>query len=264
MVLEGSATCLKYLLFAFNFMFWLSGCAILGVAIWLRIDVQTMQYVRVGEDLETFYIGTYVLIAAGALVMLVGFLGCCGAIMESPWLLASFFAFLVLIFSAEVGGGAWAYLHRSKLEDYVREEFQLIVQTRYNQDSYETTTKLWDQLQISLRCCGGEDMTDWNLSFWGSYHPRDVPDSCCVRQERRCGRFGLTKKIGMFRQGCSSKMVTFFSSRLLIIMCVGLGVAILQLMGMVFSLMFCCALRGRRGSEPIDNDSNSKPPAVVV
>lgn len=33
------------------------------------------------------FVGVYILIAAGALMMLVGFLGCCGAIKESPCML---------------------------------------------------------------------------------------------------------------------------------------------------------------------------------
>lgn len=32
-------------------------------------------------------VGVYILIAAGALMMIVGFLGCCGAIKESPCML---------------------------------------------------------------------------------------------------------------------------------------------------------------------------------
>ena len=32
-------------------------------------------------------LGVYILIAAGALMMVVGFLGCCGAIKESPCML---------------------------------------------------------------------------------------------------------------------------------------------------------------------------------
>lgn len=33
------------------------------------------------------YVGVYILIGAGALMTVVGFLGCCGAIRESPWML---------------------------------------------------------------------------------------------------------------------------------------------------------------------------------
>lgn len=34
-------------------------------------------------------VGVYILIAAGALIMVVGFLGCCGAIRESPCMLGT-------------------------------------------------------------------------------------------------------------------------------------------------------------------------------
>ncbi|EDM12182.1 rCG47614, isoform CRA_e [Rattus norvegicus] len=82
MGVEGCTKCIKYLLFVFNFVFWLAGGVILGVALWLRHDPQT-------TSLLTFYVGIYILIAVGAVMMFVGFLGCYGAIQESQCLLGT-------------------------------------------------------------------------------------------------------------------------------------------------------------------------------
>lgn len=55
---------------------------------------------------ECFVAGVYILIAAGALMMVVGFLGCCGAIKESPCMLglvSDFFCVLVLHITLKTG-----------------------------------------------------------------------------------------------------------------------------------------------------------------
>uniref|UniRef100_A0A8B9NVB6 CD81 molecule n=1 Tax=Apteryx owenii TaxID=8824 RepID=A0A8B9NVB6_APTOW len=93
MGVEGCTKCIKYLLFVFNFIFWLAGGIILGVALWLRHDSQTTNilYLQLGDKQapNTFYVGIYILIAVGAVMMFVGFLGCYGAIQESQCLLGT-------------------------------------------------------------------------------------------------------------------------------------------------------------------------------
>uniref|UniRef100_A0A672RLA8 Tetraspanin 2 n=1 Tax=Sinocyclocheilus grahami TaxID=75366 RepID=A0A672RLA8_SINGR len=58
--------------------------------------------------------GVYILIAAGGLVMLVGFFGCCGAVRESQCLLGLFFTCLLVIFGAEVAAGVFGFLNKDK------------------------------------------------------------------------------------------------------------------------------------------------------
>lgn len=59
---------------------------------------------------EYFYVGLYVLVGAGALMMAVGFFGCCGAMRESQCVLGSFFTCLLVIFAAEVTTGVFAFI----------------------------------------------------------------------------------------------------------------------------------------------------------
>ncbi|KAH0616359.1 hypothetical protein JD844_027400, partial [Phrynosoma platyrhinos] len=87
MPVKGGTKCIKYLLFGFNFIFWLAGTAVLAIGLWLRFDSQTKDIFEHEDNNTTFYTGVYILIGAGALMMLVGFLGCCGAIQESQCML---------------------------------------------------------------------------------------------------------------------------------------------------------------------------------
>ncbi|GCB82402.1 hypothetical protein scyTo_0021599, partial [Scyliorhinus torazame] len=57
----------------------------------------------------------YTLIVTGALMMLVGFLGCCGAVQESQCLLGAFFICLLVIFAAEITAGVWGFLNKHEV-----------------------------------------------------------------------------------------------------------------------------------------------------
>ncbi|KAG9491061.1 hypothetical protein GDO78_006428, partial [Eleutherodactylus coqui] len=114
MPVKGGTKCIKYLLFAFNFIFWLSGTAVLAVGLWLRFDSQTKAMFDADENSNSFYTGVYILIGAGALMMLVGFLGCCGAIQESECMLGLFFAFLLVIFAIEIAAGIWGFANKDE------------------------------------------------------------------------------------------------------------------------------------------------------
>uniref|UniRef100_G1TLQ5 CD81 molecule n=1 Tax=Oryctolagus cuniculus TaxID=9986 RepID=G1TLQ5_RABIT len=96
-----------------------AGGVILGVALWLRHDPQTtnLLYLELGDRPapNTFYVGIYILIAVGAVMMFVGFLGCYGAIQESQCLLGTFFTCLVILFACEVAAGIWGFVNKDQV-----------------------------------------------------------------------------------------------------------------------------------------------------
>ncbi len=73
----------------FFIYFQLLGCAILGVGIWVRVDPNLSKYVDNSGTFDYLYTGAYILIVVGVIVMIIGFLGCCGAIRESQCMLAT-------------------------------------------------------------------------------------------------------------------------------------------------------------------------------
>uniref|UniRef100_A0A3P9B3B0 Tetraspanin 2a n=1 Tax=Maylandia zebra TaxID=106582 RepID=A0A3P9B3B0_9CICH len=117
---QGGMKCVKYLLFAFNIIFWVSGLLVLAVGLWLRFDPNTVDLLTGDGAPYTFFIAVYILLGAGALMMVVGFLGCFGAIRESQCLLALFFACLVIIFGAEVTAGVFGFLNKEQISEEVQ------------------------------------------------------------------------------------------------------------------------------------------------
>jgi len=224
MGLGGCYSCIKYLMFAFNFLFWLLGCAILGVGIWVRCDPNFEQYVNSSAtDFSYLYTGSYILITVGLVVMALGFLGCCGAIRESQWMLVTFFFMLLLIFTLLLGTGIWAIIAKESLKQSVVDTLKTAVQ-QYNTDA--ASKKFLDTIMKSFECCGADNgAPDFML------YQHEVPPKSC--------------KIFNYAQPCHDKLFNFFSenSKLLIVAGLAIGVAVIMIVGMVFSMLLCCCIR---------------------
>lgn len=199
--------CVKYLLFVFNFIFWLMGSLVLAVGLWLRFDPETVSLLNGEGAPDTFFIGVYILIGAGSLIMLVGFFGCCGAVQESQCLLGLFFACLVIIFGAEVAAGVFGFLNKDK----IIQDVQSFYKTSY--DEKTNGTMIQNSYHKVLNCCGTED------------------DPCSTPEESK---------------DCVSAIEEFFNNKLYIIGYVGIGIAGVMIIGMIFSMVLCCAIRNSR------------------
>ncbi|XP_076848983.1 CD9 molecule a isoform X2 [Brachyhypopomus gauderio] len=226
MGLPGSMTCIKYLMFIFNLLFWLAGTGVFAVGLWLRFDPKTKNLFEGDSSPYVFYTGVYILIAAGALMMVVGFFGCCGAIQESPCMLGLFFFFLLLIFAVEVAAGIWGFSNQSNvvhdITQFYRQTYNDYKDTK--QDALKETLRL---IQQGLNCCGPSS----------SLEDSQVLEDTCPKKE------GLDVLI---TKSCPDAIDEVFNSKLHIIGGIGIGIGVIMIFGMVFSMMLCCAIRKTR------------------
>ncbi|XP_013873255.1 tetraspanin-2 [Austrofundulus limnaeus] len=204
---EGGMKCVKYILFVFNFLFWLMGSFVLAVGLWLRFDPETVSLLTADKAPDTFFLGVYILIGAGSLIMLVGFFGCCGAVRESQCLLGSFFACLLIIFGSEVAAGVFAFLNKDKIIENVQKFYT----EAYNENSNGTLILSYQNV---LKCCG-------------------IKSNKCPNSEPET-------------KDCESGIEDFFNNKLFIVGYLGIGVAGVMIIGMIFSMVLCCAIRNSR------------------
>ncbi|KAM6435940.1 CD9 antigen [Liasis olivaceus] len=214
MPVKGGTKCIKYLLFGFNFVFWLAGTAVLGIGLWLRFDTQTKDIFNSEHNDTTFYTGVYILIGAGALIMLVGFLGCCGAIQESQCMLGLFFTFLLVIFALEVAAAIWGFANKKTVIDEIQNFYKSVYEKR-KEPSVRDSLKAF---QHAMDCCG----------LVGIIEP-EYRDTCPDNL-----------------RPCPASIEEFFKSKLNVIGAVGIAVAVVMIFGMIFSMILCCAIRRNR------------------
>ncbi|XP_054640753.1 tetraspanin-2a [Dunckerocampus dactyliophorus] len=212
---HGGMKCVKYLLFVFNFIFWLSGLLVLAVGLWLRFDSETVELLTGDDAPDTFFIAVYILLGTGGLMMLVGFFGCFGAVRESQCLLASFFACLLIVFAAEIAAGVFGFINKQQIV----EEVQKFYSSSIGDVSNPNATAIALMYHKTLNCCGG------SASAASSALCEDAPEET---------------------KDCLSAITDFFNEKLHIIGYIGIGVGGVMILGMIFSMVLCCAIRNSR------------------
>ncbi|KAI4829912.1 CD151 antigen-like isoform X1 [Pseudochaenichthys georgianus] len=238
--------CLKYLLFAFNFLFWLAGGVVMGVGVWTLLEKS--DYISLLSS-KTYAASAYILVLAGAIVMVTGVLGCCATFKEQRRLLRVYFVLLLCIFLLEILAGVLAYIYYQQLNQELKQNLRETMTQKYQQSTHEHITSAVDKLQEEFKCCGSNSSSDWAESVWirsREAEGRVVPDSCCKSLTTFCGRRDHPSNIYKVEGGCISKLEKFILDHLKIIGAVGVGIACVQVIGMVFT---CCLYRSLK-AEP--------------
>ncbi|XP_048886139.1 CD81 molecule a [Brienomyrus brachyistius] len=227
MGVEGCTKCIKYLLFIFNFIFWLAGGVILGVGLWLRHDNQTSSLLSLefegAQAPSTFYISTYILIAVGAVMMFVGFLGCYGAIQESQCLLGTFFACLVILFACEVAAGIWGFMNRDQVsKELIKFYDSAFEKATLSSSDNDPSVAVVHVFHETLNCCGKGVLS---ATTWVG---------------RLCPKKDLILNLST---SCHQRITELFSDKLYLVGIAALVVAVIMIFAMIFSMVLCCGIR---------------------
>ncbi|KAM4047739.1 leukocyte surface antigen CD53 isoform 1-T5 [Anomaloglossus baeobatrachus] len=214
---------LKYTLFVFNLLFWVTGCAVIAIGIYFVVH---NVYGTLFPDSPSITIGN-VLILFGCVIMVFGFLGCMGAIKENKCLLLTFFILLLLILLIEVVLAIVLFVYDKEIEPYVtkqlRKSFDNLKQSKDN-------STIWDDFQRKLQCCGVNGSSDWN---------KDIPNSCCP--EDKCNGNNAFK-------GCADILREWFEKNFLYVGIVTICTSLIEVLGMSFALTLYCHISRSSGS----------------
>lgn len=100
---------------------------------------------------------------------------------------------------------------------------------------------------FQFECCGVDKYYDWyNINAWPN--EERVPDSCCIRYERYCGRLDIERRNQdkWYQNGCSTAIQTWIVTRLHVIGWASLGIGSIQLFGLIASMILFCTVRHKR------------------
>jgi len=239
--METSMKCVKYLLFSFNLAFALSGMLLIVTG--AVVQAAYSDYLDfLGDD---FFNTPVFLIVVGCIIFFVAFFGCCGAIKENSCMTMTFAILLAVIFVMEIGAGIAAYKLKGQV-NYLIETNMEKGMTHYNETGYEGVTKTWDIIQRETGCCGTQDYRDWKNTTFSARGA--VPDSCCLSDVDGCGNNILTENdknaaMKIHTSGCFAGFSEKIRNNIAIVGGIGIGIGLMQLIGLVFALVLFRGLR---------------------
>ncbi|XP_011930511.1 PREDICTED: tetraspanin-18 isoform X3 [Cercocebus atys] len=180
--MEGDClSCMKYLMFVFNFFIFLGGACLLAIGIWVMVDPTGFREIVAANPL--LLTGAYILLAMGGLLFLLGFLGCCGAVRENKCLLLFFFLFILIIFLAELSAAILAFIFRENLtREFFTKELTKHYQGNNDTDVFSAT---WNSVMITFGCCGVNGPEDFKFASVFrllTLDSEEVPEACCRRE----------------------------------------------------------------------------------
>ncbi|XP_012706200.2 tetraspanin-33 [Fundulus heteroclitus] len=237
----------KYLLFFFNFVFWVISVILVAVGVYARVIKHTE------AALACLAVDPAMMImAVGILMFIITFCGCVGSLRENICLLQTFCISLTVILIIQIAAGILGFIFSNKARTKVTEIINnAIVHYRDDVD----LQNLIDYGQTKFGCCGGMMHKDWSQNIYfncsqsnPSKERCSVPFSCCIPTGNKtvintmCGQ-GMQ---GMDQQeaekqihtdGCIDKLVDWIHSNLFMLGGIALGLAVPQLFGMVLSQM---------------------------
>ncbi|CAI5648363.1 CD63 antigen [Oreochromis niloticus] len=234
MGVAGGMKCVKYLVFFFNFIFWLCGLALIVVGIMVQVSLN--KTLKITDP--TASAAPIILIGVGVVIFFISFFGCCGAFKENYCMVTTFAVLLSLIVIVEIAAAIVGYVFRNKLSTIVHDSVTDMI-SKYKNGTREFTEAV-DNLQQNLKCCGVNSSSDWK-GF--SSEGNSVPDSCCKNVTKGCGKGTMTDTSKVYQEGCSAALETVLKNNILWVIVAAIVIAILQLLGIVFA---CCLMKGIR------------------
>uniref|UniRef100_A0A8C7MCG8 Tetraspanin n=1 Tax=Oncorhynchus kisutch TaxID=8019 RepID=A0A8C7MCG8_ONCKI len=229
---EGCMRGLRYGMVFFNLLFWLGGCGILGVGVWL--SVTQGNFATLSSSLPSLSAAN-LLIVVGTIIMVIGCLGCVGAVKESRPLLLSVSILFINIHISAVSIMLYSHFY-NLIDHYARRDLKRGLQL-FGTEGNVGLTNAWMIVQTDFRCCGVTNHTDW----FDVYNASRVPDSCCLEYSDNCG---LENPGTWWTAPCYERVKDWLQENLVALWIFALCTALTQILGLVFSMtMFCHAVK---------------------
>ncbi|KAJ7406132.1 Tetraspanin-18 [Pitangus sulphuratus] len=221
----------------------LGGACLLGLGIWVIVDPTGFREIVAANPL--LFTGAYIMLAMGAMLFLLGFLGCCGAIRENKCLLLFFFMFILLIFLAELSAAILAFIFRENLtREFFTKELKKHYQRNNDTDVFSST---WNSVMITFACCGVNGPEDFEAipHLPHSSLEKMIPEACCQRElQSREGMFvnkeACLAGIERFqnRQGCYTVILNSFETYVYLAGALAIGVLAIESLYLQKDLLF--------------------------
>ncbi|XP_076438063.1 tetraspanin-18-like [Babylonia areolata] len=270
MVAGCGMTCTKYIIFFVNFLFFVMGVVAVALGVYALVDKNDMEILTMIDSegkLEDFNVvgllqqGATALIVGGSALLVLGFLGCCGAIKESKCLLGLYSVIVFIIVIVQLAAAGMAIAFREKVTENLQNFLKRGVSHHYEgtADSNDSFSRAFDFAQIYFECCGVTGPEDFNGTKWFQNRPlanMTVPLTCCqltdreaflsnnqiVLQDRDCPFKAPSADNPNTAQPCFQKIKDWILARAGIVIGIALCIVVIEILAIVMACCLCRAI----------------------
>ncbi|XP_016095749.1 tetraspanin-1-like [Sinocyclocheilus grahami] len=236
----GCFTFVKVVMVVFNLLICLAGMCLAAAGIWVTVDGDSFMKVLppFTDDFQTHVNVGIFSITIGAVMTLLGLLGCCGAQKESKCLLIMFFSIILVICIAETAAAIVALVYSSYTEIILKTWATPGLKEQYGKD--KILTDLWNSTMTTLQCCGFSNYTDFSESYYYEQNGALYPPTCCAGlQLFPCDddNAGFSNVVGCYKQ-----IVKIIQRNVNIVGGIAAGVTAIEVAAMGVSMYLYCYL----------------------
>ncbi|XP_041369586.1 tetraspanin-18-like [Gigantopelta aegis] len=253
----------------------------LGVGIWVKVDNTYLIYLtRISNDVTNLSAlnlpsliesAAWVLIAGGAGIFVVAFLGFCGAIKEIKCCLYLYVLLVFIILGVQIAAVALAVVYSTQFQSYAQTYLTASLSGKYvgPYDTSNAVSLAWDIAHIKLSCCGVDGPNDFStFSTWNTtwVNPNTnalgtatIPATCCLSTSSASFPLQPTTffnavvdpacpvtKGSSQTVGCYNALKTLFSKYFYVIIGIGAAVVVCEVLGIVSA---CCIAKKKNEIE---------------
>ncbi|XP_053332412.1 tetraspanin-1-like [Clarias gariepinus] len=230
---------LKFLMVIFNSAIFLSGVGTVVIGVLVEINRKPVlgalgNIKEIPPELVHLANTGYLLIAIGAILTIMGFLGCCGACCELKCMLMTFFIIILIMFVMEVVAAILLLLYEPKAQkvlDNLREKVAQSIKKNYGKN--DIFTNAWNETMSLIKCCGYNNYTDFTDSQYVNDTQR-YPKFCCSGTNDQCKSDQAKSKPVI---GCFDAVVEWIKKKSALIGGVAICVVAIEVAAMIVSLV---------------------------
>ncbi|XP_075969198.1 CD63 antigen-like isoform X2 [Anticarsia gemmatalis] len=221
----------KYVLFFFNLLVALLGLAVIGIGVAFQLN-----WTVVKDELKTHMtVAPWAFIVVGAIMFVIAFFGCCGAIRESHCMVVTYAIFLLVIIIVQVVIAVLLFAYGDTIKDGLVNSVNVLFDKRGSSDVDKATESVINNLQQQFSCCGKNGPHE--------YAALTLPDSCCTKVSTIGNVFGGKCTLEAANEGCAPAIGKFYEKWNKPIAGAAIGIACIEVVGALFALCLANSIR---------------------
>jgi tetraspanin-18 len=242
-----------------------AGILAVAAGIWILLSANSFLTImrsavseKLTNNLELFmqppavHQAAYIIIAAGALIILISFLGCWGAYRESKYCLTFYGLFLIIILLMEIAAVSLAANYPIEAKEKTRAVLKSSIKQYYAAEEKTSVAVAWDYTMSYMQCCGVDSYEDFQESNWTqANNNKKIPEACCILEgdiskfqpkDPKCTQ-SPSDSNSYWKTGCYNAILGVIRKSKSMAIGIGIGLVLFKLVLIFLACYLCRSLR---------------------